>query len=82
MVATVHDNTQFPDVELAHIELAPGRRHKLGYKRRNNDFLSSPYTDCTSDIPLSMQAMFEQYGGADYVYSQDACYKLCTQAYM
>lgn len=78
----IHDNTQLPQVEVASIELAPGRKHKLGYKRTTNYFLSSPYTDCTTDVPLVMQAMYDHYEGADYEYSQSVCYTLCIQAYM
>lgn len=82
MVAMIHDNTQLPQIDIASIELAPGRKHKLSYKKRTTYLLSSPYTECTRKIPLVMQAMFRRYEGADYGYSQDLCYTLCTQAYM
>jgi hypothetical protein len=82
IVAMIHDNTQLPQIDVAGISLAPGRRHKLGYKKKTTYFLSSPYTDCTNDIPLVMQEMFNKYEGADYTYSQSICYTLCTQAYM
>lgn len=82
MVAMIHDNTQLPQIDIAGIELVPGRKHKLGYKKRNNIFLPSPYTECTSNIPLAMQGMFNKYDGADYAYSQGVCYTLCAQAYM
>ena len=82
IVAMIHDNTQLPLIDVAAIELAPGRKHKLSYKKKATYFLSSPYTDCTENIPLVMQAMFDQYEGADYAYSQGVCYTLCTQVYM
>jgi len=82
IVAMIHDNTELPRVDVASMELAPGRKHKLGYRKKTTYFLPSPYTDCTNKIPLAMQAMFDQYEGADYAYSQDICYLLCTQAYM
>jgi hypothetical protein len=82
MVAMVHDNTEMPLIDVAGISLAPGRRHKLSYKKRTNHFLPPPYTDCTDKIPSTMQAMFDQYAGADYAYSQGVCYILCSQAYM
>ena len=78
----IHDNTQLPLIDVAGILLEPGRKHKLGYKKKQYKFLPSPYTDCTTKIPLAMQAMFDQYEGADYAYSQGVCYTLCTQAYM
>jgi hypothetical protein len=78
----IHDNTELPEIDIAGIELAPGRKHKLGYQKKAAYFLSSPYTDCTEKIPLVMQAMFNRYEGADYAYSQGICYTLCTQAYM
>jgi hypothetical protein len=82
IVAMIHDNTQLPRVDIATMELAPGRKHKLGYRKKETYFLSSPYTDCTNEIPSAMQAMFEKYAGADYTYSQDICYAICTQTYM
>ncbi len=82
MVAMIHDNTQLPLIDIAGIYLMPGRKHKLSYKKKATYFLPSPYTDCTDKIPSVMQAMFDQYEGADYSYSQDVCYTLCTQAYV
>jgi hypothetical protein len=82
MVAMIHDNTQLPEIDIAGIYLAPGRRHKLGYKKQTTYFLSSPYTDCTEEIPPVMQAMFNRYEGVDYAYSQSVCYLLCTQEYL
>jgi hypothetical protein len=78
----IHDNTQLPQIDIAGIMLAPGRKHKLGYKNKATYFLPSPYTDCTNKIPPVMQTMFSQYEGADYTYSQTVCYTLCSQAYM
>ncbi|CAF0841505.1 unnamed protein product [Rotaria sp. Silwood1] len=71
MIAMIHDNTQLPLIDVAGTLLAPGRRHRLGYKKKTNQFLSSPYTDCTTKTPLAMQAMFNEYEGADYAYSQE-----------
>ena len=81
-VAMIHDNTQLPQIDVAGVMLATGRKHKLGYRKKTTYFLPSPYTDCTNKIPLAMQAMFQQYEGADYAYSQSVCYTLCIQAYM
>ncbi|CAF2219431.1 unnamed protein product [Rotaria magnacalcarata] len=82
IVAMIHDNTQLPLIDVAGILLEPGRKHKLGYKKKQYKFLPSPYTYCTTDIPRPMRAMFDQYEGADYAYSQGVCYTLCTQAYI
>lgn len=82
MVTMIHDNTELPLIDIAGIDLATGRKHKLNYKKRHNQFLPPPYSKCTTKISPEMYAMFNNYGGADYVYSQDVCYILCTQAYM
>lgn len=82
MVALIHDNTELPLIDVAGIELGTGQKHKLSYKKRNNIFLPSPYTDCTMDIPPAMDAMFKNYRGADYVYSQGVCYTICIQSYV
>ncbi|CAF1156566.1 unnamed protein product [Rotaria sordida] len=81
IIALVHDNTQLPLIEAAGLELAPGRKHKLGYRKKAAYFLSSPYTSCTSEISPSMKAMLEKYNGADYGYSETICYQLCGQLY-
>ncbi len=78
----IHDNTQLPQIDVAGINLAPGRRHKLGYQKQTTYFLQSPYTDCTDEIPPVMQAMFDGYEGVEYAYSQSICYIICTQTYM
>ncbi len=82
MVAMIHDNTELPLIAIAGIELAPGRRHKLSFKKRTYNLLSYPYSDCTTKIPLVMQAMFNRYQGADYAYSPVLCNLLCTQTYV
>ncbi|CAF4701698.1 unnamed protein product [Rotaria sp. Silwood1] len=82
IIALVHDNTQLPLIEAAGLELAPGRKHKLGYRKKTAYFLSSPYTSCTSEISPSMKAMLEKYRGADYGYSETICYQLCEQKYI
>ncbi|CAF3952590.1 unnamed protein product [Rotaria sp. Silwood1] len=81
MIGIVHDNAQIPLIDTNGIGLAPGRKHKLNYKKKTNFFLPSPYTSCTNNIPLSMKVMFKDYNGADYSYSQLSCYELCIQAY-
>ncbi|CAF4012608.1 unnamed protein product [Rotaria sordida] len=80
-IALVHDNTQLPNIEAAGIELAPGQRHKLGYKKKTTYLLPSPYTACTEKISPNMQAMFEYYNNANYGYSEMLCYQLCGQVY-
>ncbi|UJR29642.1 hypothetical protein I4U23_017190 [Adineta vaga] len=81
-VILVHDNTQLPPIESSGVELAPGRRYKLSYRKKRTDLLSSPYTNCRKELTLSMKAMLENYNGADYVYSQDTCMMLCQQTYV
>jgi hypothetical protein len=81
MVAMVHHNTELPLIEAAGIELLPGRKHKLSYRKKASYFLAAPYSDCTTRVPPAMRATFKEYGGADYDYSQGVCYTLCLQAY-
>ncbi|MCC7160082.1 MAG: amiloride-sensitive sodium channel family protein [Ignavibacteria bacterium] len=81
VVAVVHDNTQLPLIEKVGITLAPGRKHKLGYRKKSTYFLSPPYTKCTSKISFAMQTMFDNYNDADYRYSEPLCYQLCAQVY-
>lgn len=78
----VHDNIELPLIEVAGIQLAPGRRHKLGFKKRTSQLLSSPYSECTHTISRPMQIMFDRYGGGDYTYSPIICNSICTQTYV
>ncbi|CAF4120615.1 unnamed protein product [Rotaria sp. Silwood2] len=41
-VALIHDNIQAPHMEAAGIELMPGRKHKLSYKKKTTLFSPSP----------------------------------------
>ncbi|CAF1173656.1 unnamed protein product [Rotaria sordida] len=82
MMAMIHDNTELPLIEVAGIQLEPGREYKLSYKKKIYQLLPSPYSDCTNKIPLVIQAMFNRYAGADYAYSQVLCYTLCIQTYV
>ena len=82
MVVMIHDNTELPLIDDAGMYLSPGKRHKLGFNKKKNHLLSSPYSECTNDIPLAMQTMFNRYKGADYEYSQGVCNILCTQSYL
>ena len=82
MMIMIHDNTELPLIEVAGIQVATGLKHKLSYKKRTIQTLPPPYSDCTDIIPLAMQAMFDRYQGADYVYSQVLCNTICVQTYM
>jgi hypothetical protein len=46
MVAMVHDNAQVPVIDIAGIELAPGRKHKLGYKKKTSGDASHVRSIC------------------------------------
>lgn len=81
IVALVHDNTQLPLIEYEGIELAPGRRHKLGYRKKAIYFAPPPYSQCTDKVSNLMEAAFTNYNGADYGYSQTICYQICIQVY-
>ena len=78
----IHDNTELPLIEFGGIQLAPGLRHQISYKKRTYNLLASPYSTCTKNIPLAMQAMFNRYGDADYAYSPVLCNIICVQRYV
>ena len=82
MMAMIHDNTELPLIEVGGFRLHTGQRHNLAFRRKNFQLLSSPYSNCTNTVPLAMQAMFNQYSGADYSYSQELCYVICFQSYV
>jgi hypothetical protein len=82
MIGMIHDNTELPLIDVAGIELIPGRKHKFGFTKRTNFLLPSPYTSCTDKISLAMEGMFDRYQNADYAYSQVVCLTLCQQAYI
>ena len=82
MMAMVHDNNQFPFMAPAGFQLAPGRNHKMSYKKRTNIFLPSPYTSCVTEVGLAMQALFDRYQSIDYAYTQTLCYTICMQTFV
>ncbi len=81
IIAMLHDNGEFPRVDSVGMQLAPGRQHKLSYTKKTSSFLPPPYTECTDNINLGMQAMFDQFPSIDYEYSQAACVIFCIQSY-
>jgi hypothetical protein len=78
----VHDNTQLPLIERTDIQLIPGRKHKLGYTKKTNSFLPTPYTTCSNKVTAGMQAMFDQFSDATYAYAEEICFKVALQTYM
>jgi hypothetical protein len=82
MVSLVHDNTQVPLIEVAGIHLSPGRRHKLGYKKKTTFFLPAPFTKCNTKIPPAMEQLFSNFNGADYGYSTTICSLQCRQSFV
>ncbi|CAF2514377.1 unnamed protein product [Rotaria sp. Silwood2] len=82
ILALVHDNRQVPTIETSGVELGPGRRHKISYRRKKTTFLSSPYSDCTNEISNSLNAILKNYDPADYNYSQTICFQVCQQIFV
>ena len=82
MVALVHDNIQVPLIEADGIYLRPGRKHKLGYKKKTTFFLPAPFTKCTSTVSPLMQKLFSNFGDADYGYSSTICFIQCRQTFV
>jgi hypothetical protein len=81
MIAMVHDNTQLPVIDYAGMALSSGFKHRITYTKKMISYLRSPYTTCDDKIPPMMQAMCDNFHGAEYEYSEDICYELCTQVY-
>ena len=82
MMVLVHDNSQFPVMASSGMQLSPGRSHRLGYTKRTNTFLPSPYTSCSNEIGPAMQALYDRYEDLDLSYSQAMCYSLCAQKFV
>ncbi len=82
MMAMLHDNVQMPLIDLTGIQLAPGRKHKLGYHKKTSYFLSEPYTSCTKTVTPGMQALFDQFPGSEYAYEEETCFEVCLQSFM
>ena len=82
LVSVIHDNTQVPLIDVTGIYLSPGRRYKLGYKKKTTFFLSAPYTRCNVKIRPVMQKLFSNFNGADYRYSTTICSIQCRQSFV
>ena len=81
IVGLVHDNIDIPIVDVYGLNLIPGRKHKLAYRKKTNNFLPPPYTSCTNKIPLSIRTVLINYPNADYGYSQYLCFRANLQVY-
>ena len=81
MVVLVHDNMAVPLMELFGLNLIPGRKHKLSYRKTATYFLPAPYTICTNTARQSTKAISANYPGADYRYSQMLCFRMSVQSY-
>lgn len=77
----MHDNTQIPFVDRVGDQLMPGRKHRIGYRKRTYFFVSSPYTTCINKATPRMQAIFDHFSGATYAYDQESCYRAALQIY-
>ena len=82
MIGMVHDNRQIPTIDSSGMALSVGFKHRITYTKKFISYLRSPYSTCDDRIPPMMQAMFDNYDNADYSYSEDICYELCTQVYV
>ena len=78
----VHENKQLPLVDRVGMQLLGGRKHKLGYSKKTYTFLPAPYTTCSAKTTPGMQALFDQFSGANYAYEQETCFKVAIQSYM
>jgi hypothetical protein len=78
----IHDNRQLPLIDRAGLRLIPGRQHKLGYRKKTYVFLKSPYNQCSDHVTPGMQALFDQFSGAEYTYELEICFKVAIQTYV
>ncbi|UJR32482.1 hypothetical protein I4U23_019944 [Adineta vaga] len=81
IVAMVHDNQQMPLIDRANTQLAPGRKYKFGYSKKTNYLLPAPYTTCNDESSLGLKALYNQYEGIQYDYSQELCFKVAIQTF-
>ena len=81
MVVMLHNNTQLALVDRVSTHLVPGRKHKIGYTKRTNIFLPSPYSTCKEKVTPGMQAMFNQFSSADYTFDEEICFQVALQTY-
>lgn len=81
MVVVVHHNREAPLVDFSGMSYSPGLAHRVFYRKRTNDVLPSPYSDCTKTKDAAMEAMYDQYNGTDYIYSQTVCQLICSQTF-
>jgi Amiloride-sensitive sodium channel len=81
MVVLVHDNMAVPLMDVFGLNLIPGRKHKLSYRKKATYFLPAPYTSCANTDQQSMKAISANYPSADYRYSQVLCFRMSAQSY-
>ncbi|CAF4248319.1 unnamed protein product, partial [Adineta steineri] len=81
IVTMVHDNTQLPLIERIGIQMVPGRKHNLDYRKKTISFLPAPYTTCSTSVTPEMEAMFNQFSGAKYAYGLEICFNIAVQTY-
>ncbi|CAF1118576.1 unnamed protein product [Rotaria magnacalcarata] len=73
MISLLHNNTQPPFLDLTGMYLSPGRKYKISYTTTITNYLATPNSQCTDDVPQSMQGILSNYPSADYGYSQALC---------
>ncbi|CAF3187174.1 unnamed protein product [Rotaria sp. Silwood2] len=83
----LHDNKELPLPNENGLNLQPSLSHLITYRKTETTFLSSPYTECMSDVSLDMRALYEATFFNDssstvIVYSESVCLELCEQAYI
>ena len=60
----------------------PGRKHRIGYSTKEHHRLSEAYQECSISTPYMLQVAFNNFGSAEYSYTEYSCYVICTQVYM
>ncbi|CAF0894858.1 unnamed protein product [Rotaria sordida] len=81
IVCLIHGNRKIPLLEASGLNLIPGRKHKLSYRKKTSYFLSAPYTTCSDKVPLWMETVLNNYPIADYEYSQELCFRTAMQIF-
>lgn len=78
----IHPNREMPLLEFNAQYLMPGRKHRIGYSKKEHHRLSEAYQECHVPIPYMLQVTYDRFSSARYDYSEYSCYMVCTQVFM
>ena len=87
LVITLHNNDELPIPIETGLFLQPSASHLITYYKSETTFLSSPYTNCTSEVTDDFRSLYKSTfinstDSTEVVYSESLCLELCQQAYI